>query len=94
MAVIVNDMGEVKIDAALVASGASLDRTEERLVEMSDRRTAPMTSEKEPRGDPDRRVDRVSPTASLTGVPRTQVDASGSDGTALPVAEADPKRLS
>ena len=35
MAVIVNDMSEVNIDAALVASGASLDRTEERLVEMS-----------------------------------------------------------
>jgi len=42
VAVIVNDMSEVNIDAALVASGASLDRTEERLVEMSDRRTAPM----------------------------------------------------
>jgi len=42
VAVIVNDMSEVNIDAALVASGASLDRTEERLVEMSNRRTAPM----------------------------------------------------
>lgn len=35
VAVIVNDMSEVNIDASLVASGASLDRTEERLVEMS-----------------------------------------------------------
>ena len=35
VAVIVNDMSEVNIDAALVAAGASLDRTEERLVEMS-----------------------------------------------------------
>ncbi|MEM7142503.1 MAG: GTP-binding protein [Actinomycetota bacterium] len=35
VAVIVNDMSEVNIDASLVASGAALDRTEERLVEMS-----------------------------------------------------------
>ena len=35
VAVIVNDMSEVNIDAALVAEGAALDRTEERLVEMS-----------------------------------------------------------
>jgi G3E family GTPase len=36
VAVIVNDMSEVNIDAQLVkAGGASLDRTEERLVEMS-----------------------------------------------------------
>jgi G3E family GTPase len=36
VAVIVNDMSEVNIDAALVANGdASLDRTTERLVEMS-----------------------------------------------------------
>lgn len=36
VAVIVNDMSEVNIDAALVASGgASLDRTDERLVEMT-----------------------------------------------------------
>lgn len=36
VAVIVNDMSEVNIDAALVAQGgAQLDRTEERLVEMS-----------------------------------------------------------
>jgi G3E family GTPase len=35
VAVIVNDMSEVNIDASLVSSGASLDRTEERLVEMS-----------------------------------------------------------
>jgi G3E family GTPase len=35
VAVIVNDMSEVNIDASLVASGATLDRTEERLIEMS-----------------------------------------------------------
>ncbi len=35
VAVIVNDMSEVNIDASLVADGATLDRTEERLVEMS-----------------------------------------------------------
>ncbi|MFN6119899.1 MAG: GTP-binding protein, partial [Actinomycetes bacterium] len=35
VAVIVNDMSEVNIDAALVAGEAALDRTEERLVEMS-----------------------------------------------------------
>jgi len=35
VAVIVNDMSEVNIDAALVAEGTSLDRTEERLVEMT-----------------------------------------------------------
>ncbi len=36
VAVIVNDMSEINIDAALVASGeARLDRTEERLVEMT-----------------------------------------------------------
>ena len=35
VAVIVNDMSEVNIDAAVVSGGAALDRTEERLVEMS-----------------------------------------------------------
>jgi len=35
VAVIVNDMSEINIDASLVAGGAALDRTEERLVEMS-----------------------------------------------------------
>jgi G3E family GTPase len=35
VAVIVNDMSEVNIDAALVEGGANLSRTEERLVEMS-----------------------------------------------------------
>jgi G3E family GTPase len=35
VAVIVNDMSEVNIDAALVAEGGGLRRTEERLVEMS-----------------------------------------------------------
>lgn len=35
VAVIVNDMSEVNIDASLVADGAGFDRTEERLVEMS-----------------------------------------------------------
>lgn len=35
VAVIVNDMSEVNIDAALVNAGTSLDRTEERLVEMT-----------------------------------------------------------
>ena len=35
VAVIVNDMSEVNIDAALVRGGAQLSRTEERLVEMS-----------------------------------------------------------
>ena len=35
VAVIVNDMSEVNIDASLVADGAALDRTEERLVKMS-----------------------------------------------------------
>jgi G3E family GTPase len=35
VAVIVNDMSEVNIDAALVRDGASLSRTEETLVEMS-----------------------------------------------------------
>ncbi|MFV0526415.1 MAG: GTP-binding protein [Acidimicrobiales bacterium] len=35
VAVIVNDMSEVNIDAALVTGGGTLDRTEERLVEMS-----------------------------------------------------------
>lgn len=35
VAVIVNDMSEVNIDAALVQNGASLNRTEEKLVQMS-----------------------------------------------------------
>ena len=35
VAVIVNDMSEVNIDASLVSNGAALDRTEEKLVEMS-----------------------------------------------------------
>ncbi len=35
VAVIVNDMSEVNIDAALVADGGSLSRTEERLVELT-----------------------------------------------------------
>ena len=35
VAVIVNDMSEVNIDASLVSTTATLDRTEERLVEMS-----------------------------------------------------------
>ena len=35
VAVIVNDMSEVNIDASLVSTSATLDRTEERLVEMS-----------------------------------------------------------
>lgn len=35
VAVIVNDMSEVNIDAALVAQGSNLSRTEEKLVEMS-----------------------------------------------------------
>lgn len=35
VAVIVNDMSEVNVDAALVQSGSSLSRTEEKLVEMS-----------------------------------------------------------
>ena len=35
VAVIVNDMSEVNIDSSLVSSGAALDRTEEKLVEMS-----------------------------------------------------------
>ena len=35
VAVIVNDMSEVNIDAALIAQGSDLSRTEERLVEMS-----------------------------------------------------------
>src|SRR6202021_1099680 len=35
VAVIVNDMSEVNIDASLVAQGAKLSRTDERLVEMS-----------------------------------------------------------
>ena len=35
VAVIVNDMSEVNIDAALVAGQASLDRTEEKLVELT-----------------------------------------------------------
>src|SRR5688572_11404618 len=35
VAVIVNDMSEVNIDAALVANTGALSRTEERLVEMS-----------------------------------------------------------
>lgn len=35
VAVIVNDMSEVNVDAALVREGGALSRTEERLVEMS-----------------------------------------------------------
>lgn len=35
VAVIVNDMSEINIDAELVAAGANLSRTEEKLVEMS-----------------------------------------------------------
>jgi G3E family GTPase len=35
VAVIVNDMSEVNIDAMLVADGTQLSRTEERLIEMS-----------------------------------------------------------
>jgi G3E family GTPase len=35
VAVIVNDMSEVNIDAALVENGGALSRTEETLVEMS-----------------------------------------------------------
>jgi G3E family GTPase len=35
VAVIVNDMSEINIDAKLIASGTSLNRTEEKLVEMS-----------------------------------------------------------
>ncbi|MEM9714692.1 MAG: GTP-binding protein [Actinomycetota bacterium] len=35
VAVIVNDMSEINIDAAVVSDGAALDRTEEKLVEMS-----------------------------------------------------------
>ncbi|HEY0183971.1 MAG TPA: zinc metallochaperone GTPase ZigA [Rhodopila sp.] len=35
VAVIVNDMSEVNIDAALIAQGSDLSRTQERLVEMS-----------------------------------------------------------
>ena len=35
VAVIVNDMSEINIDASLVSNTATLDRTEERLVEMS-----------------------------------------------------------
>lgn len=35
VAVIVNDMSEVNIDAMLVADGTQLGRTEERLIEMS-----------------------------------------------------------
>ena len=35
VAVIVNDMSEVNIDASLLSTTATLDRTEERLVEMS-----------------------------------------------------------
>ena len=35
VAVIVNDMSEVNIDAQLVRDGAALSRTEERLVEMT-----------------------------------------------------------
>jgi G3E family GTPase len=35
VAVIVNDMSEINIDAKLIASGMSLNRTEEKLVEMS-----------------------------------------------------------
>jgi Ni2+-binding GTPase involved in maturation of urease and hydrogenase len=35
VAVIVNDMSEVNVDAGLVKSGNSLSRTEEKLVEMS-----------------------------------------------------------
>ena len=37
VAVIVNDMSEVNIDAALVAGGATLDRTEERVTQALDR---------------------------------------------------------
>jgi len=35
VAVIVNDMGEIKIDAQLIQKGNALSKTEERLVEMS-----------------------------------------------------------
>ena len=35
VAVIVNDMSEINIDASLLSTTATLDRTEERLVEMS-----------------------------------------------------------
>jgi G3E family GTPase len=35
VAVIVNDMGEVNIDAQIIAQGNTLSRTEEKLVEMS-----------------------------------------------------------
>ena len=35
VAVIVNDMSEVNIDAMLVSDGTQLSRTEERLIEMS-----------------------------------------------------------
>lgn len=35
VAVIVNDMSEVNVDASLVKSGNTLSRTEEKLVEMS-----------------------------------------------------------
>ena len=35
IAVIVNDMSEINIDASMVRDGAALDRTEERLVEMT-----------------------------------------------------------
>ena len=35
VAVIVNDLSEINIDASLVSNTATLDRTEERLVEMS-----------------------------------------------------------